>query len=43
MRRTASSYSSQDAVDEARRFLADRPYVSAADAQRTLVTHRSWG
>ena len=43
LRRTASSYSSQDAVDEARRFLADRPYISAVDAQRTLVTHRSWG
>jgi GT2 family glycosyltransferase len=42
LRRTASSYDRSEAVAEARRFLADRPYVKAAEAQRTLVTHRSW-
>ena len=31
-----------EAIAEARRFLADRPYTAAADAQRTLVMHRSW-
>ena len=42
IRRIASSYDRGEAVAEARRFLADRPYVKAAEAQRTLVTHRSW-
>ena len=31
-----------DAVAEARAFLAERPYVPAAEAQRTLATHRGW-
>jgi GT2 family glycosyltransferase len=38
----AAGYARADAVAEARSFLAERPYVSAADAQRTLTTHRSW-
>ncbi len=42
LRRTASTYDRDDAIAEGRRFLADRPYIAAADAQRTLVTHRSW-
>jgi glycosyltransferase involved in cell wall biosynthesis len=42
LRRIASSYDPADAIDEGRRFLADRPYTPAADANRTLVTHRGW-
>jgi hypothetical protein len=42
LRPVASSYDSRDAIAEARRFLSGRPYTTAADAQRTLVTHRSW-
>jgi hypothetical protein len=42
LRRIASSYDRGEAIEEARRFLADRPYTPAADAQRTLTTHRSW-
>jgi len=42
LRRIAASYDRSEAIDEARRFLAGKPYVRAADAQRTLVTHRSW-
>jgi hypothetical protein len=42
LRLTASHYDREQAIDEARRFLAERPYISAAEAQRTLVTHRSW-
>jgi Glycosyl transferase family 2 len=38
----ASSYSWDEAMDEAREFLADRPHVDAAEAQRTLVTHTDW-
>lgn len=38
----ADSYSRAAAVAEARAFLADRPYLRAEDAQRTLATHRSW-
>lgn len=38
----ASAYSREQAVAEARAFLANRPYLRAEDAQRTLVTHRSW-
>jgi len=39
---TASSYSWEEAVAEAREFLAGRPYVNARDAQRTLLTHTEW-
>ncbi|MGH2892891.1 MAG: glycosyltransferase [Solirubrobacteraceae bacterium] len=42
LRRIASSYDRRDAVAETRRFLADRPYTPAAEAQRTVVTHRGW-
>lgn len=42
IRRTAASYDREEALDEARRFLAERPYVKASEAQRTLVTHRTW-
>jgi len=38
----AASYAREDAVAEARLFLAERPYLSAREADRTLTTHRSW-
>ena len=41
-RRIAAAYDPQAAIDEARDFLADRPYTPAADARRTLAEHRSW-
>jgi hypothetical protein len=43
LRRIASAYDRQEAVAEARRFLADKPYLTASEAQRTLETHRRWG
>jgi hypothetical protein len=42
LRRTASSYDRHAAVDEARHFLADRPYRPARESQRTLAVHRRW-
>jgi hypothetical protein len=42
LRQIASSYDRGGAVDEARAFLADRPYTKAVDAQRTFRTHRGW-
>ena len=39
---TASSYDRGAAIAEAREFLADRPYVPAADSHRTLAAHKSW-
>jgi GT2 family glycosyltransferase len=42
LRPIADSYRRDDAVQEARAFLADRPHVTAAEAQRTLARHRSW-
>lgn len=36
----ASSYSREQALEEARAFLANRPYLSASEAQQTLATHR---
>jgi hypothetical protein len=42
MRLIASSYDRAGAIEEARRFLADRPYTKATDAQRTLASHRSF-
>ena len=42
MRRIAASYDWQTAVEEARSFLGARPYVTAREAQQTLVTHRAW-
>jgi hypothetical protein len=35
----ASGYSHEGAVADAREFLRERPYVSAAEAQRTVVAH----
>jgi hypothetical protein len=42
IRRVAASYDRHRAVAEAERFLADRPYVRASEAQRTLVRHQTW-
>ncbi len=38
----AADYGRSDAVAEARTFLAQRPYLRAREAGRTLTTHRSW-
>jgi hypothetical protein len=38
----ASAYSREQALLEARAFLEHRPYLSASEAQQTLVTHRRW-
>jgi hypothetical protein len=38
----AARYDRRAAVEEARLFLANRPYTPAAEVQRTLVTHRGW-
>jgi GT2 family glycosyltransferase len=38
----AAAYDREAAVAEARELLADRPYVSAREAERTLATHRRW-
>jgi GT2 family glycosyltransferase len=38
----AAAYSREQAVSEARSFLNGRPYLRAAEAQQTLVTHRRW-
>jgi hypothetical protein len=42
LRRIAAAYDRDEAIAEGRRFLAGKPYVRAADAQRTLAVHRSW-
>ncbi|MDQ6745787.1 MAG: hypothetical protein M3Z27_07235 [Actinomycetota bacterium] len=42
LRPVAGSYDRGTAIAEARAFLADRSYVRAAEAQRTLRTHRRW-
>jgi len=42
LRRIASSYDPADAIAEGREFLSDHSYTPAAQANRTLVTHRSW-
>jgi GT2 family glycosyltransferase len=36
------AYSREAAIAEAREFLARRPYLSSAESQRTLTTHRRW-
>jgi hypothetical protein len=41
LRTIAAAYDHQHAVDEARRFLAGKPYTPAQEAQRTIVTHRA--
>jgi GT2 family glycosyltransferase len=38
----ASAYSHEAAIAEAREFLAQRPYLRAAELQRTITTHRRW-
>jgi GT2 family glycosyltransferase len=38
----ADSYPREQALAEARSFLAQRPYLTASEAQRTLTTHRSF-
>jgi hypothetical protein len=38
----AADYGREDALTEARAFLAERPYLNAQEAARTLRTHRSW-
>jgi len=38
----AAAYSREAALAEARAFLAERPYLSADEIQRTLTTHRRW-
>lgn len=42
LRRIAAFYSHDEAIAEGRRFLAERPYMSASESQRTLATHRTW-
>lgn len=42
LRRIATAYSRQDAIVEGRQFLAQRPYLSASQSQRTLAEHRTW-
>jgi hypothetical protein len=37
----ANAYSREDAIEEGRRFLTGRLFVNSADAQETLVTHRT--
>jgi GT2 family glycosyltransferase len=37
-----AAYPREQALAEARAFLADRPYLPARQAQQTLVTHRRW-
>jgi hypothetical protein len=39
----AADYSSEGARAEAEAFLAQRPYVSRDQAERTLAVHRGWG
>lgn len=36
------SYSREETIAEARDFLAQRPHLTAAEAQRTLAVHRRW-
>jgi GT2 family glycosyltransferase len=38
----ADAYSREAAIAEAGAFLAERPYLRADEAQRTLTTHRHW-
>jgi hypothetical protein len=42
LRRVASAYTHEDAMAEARGFLADHPYTTAAEALRPLAGHRDW-
>ena len=38
----AINYSREAALCEARAFLAERPYFSAVESQRTVLAHRRW-
>jgi hypothetical protein len=40
LRTIAAAYDRQDAINEARQFLAGRPYTPADEALRTIATHR---
>lgn len=42
LRRVASAYRSDDALAEARAFLADRDYTPARVAQQVVAEHRGW-
>ena len=42
LRPVAGAYRREDALAEARDFLAERPYTPSGEAGRTLVVHRSW-
>ena len=42
LRPIAGAYSRDDALAEARAFLAERPYTRSDEAGRTLALHRSW-
>jgi len=42
LRLVAAAYDRQAAIEEARQFLSGRPYTKASDAERTLVSHRSF-
>lgn len=42
LRPIADSYRREEAAAEARAYLAGRPHVTAAEAQRTTATHRRW-
>ena len=37
-----AEYARDEAVAEARDFLAERPYLPAGEANRTLAVHRTW-
>jgi hypothetical protein len=39
----SSAYSRADAIDEARRFLAGRPYLPSSAAGEVLAVHRRIG
>ncbi len=42
LRPIAGAYNREDALAEARAFLAERPYTRADEAGKTLAAHRSW-
>jgi hypothetical protein len=42
LRPIAGAYSRDNALAEARAFLAERPYTPSREAGRTLAVHRSW-
>ena len=42
VRPIATGYGAQAAVEEARAFLADHPYLPREESQRTLAVHDRW-